>query len=120
MNVVRHQNQREPEDHREFQKPQKRAEHPAHFDQPPERPESKEESVDQAMPDQSVQGFVEYLSKKKPFIGGIFKNLELQMDGEKITLALDKNYTFIKEDMNLREEVRQHMKLFLAGRWALP
>jgi hypothetical protein len=113
------QNQREPEDYREFQKPQKREDHREHFDQLPEKPESKEESVDQTIPDQSVQGFIDYLSKKKPFIGSIFKNLDLQIDDEKITVAIDKNYTFIKEDTNLREEVRQHMKLFFGREMGL-
>jgi DNA polymerase III subunit gamma/tau len=106
---------RRPEEHREYrepQRPQEREKHLERLDQPPELPESKEGNVDQITHGTDVQGFIEFLSKKKPFIGSILKNLDLHMDGESITVAIDKNYSFIKDDMNLREEVKQHMKLF--------
>ena len=106
------QSQHEPEGHHESRKPQRAEEYREYSDQPSMKTVDREESVDQAMPDQGVRGFIDYLSKKKPFIASILKNLDLQIDGEKITVAIDKNYGFIKEDMNLKEEVRQHMKLF--------
>ncbi len=103
------QKARPPEAHHTPHVPDESAEYDDYFDQPAE---SEESYTVRAAPDTGMQGFVEYLSKKKPFIGSIFKNLDLQMDDEKITVGVDKNYAFIKEDTNLKEEVRQHMKAF--------
>ena len=53
-------------------------------------------------------GFVEYLKKKKPFVGGIFESMELKMEGEGIILALDKKYsTFVKNEL---EEIKKLLK----------
>ena len=55
-----------------------------------------------------AEGFVEYLKKKKPFIGGIFESMELKMEGEGITLALDKKYsTFVKNEL---EDIKKLLK----------
>jgi len=59
-----------------------------------------------------VQGFVEYLRKKKPFIGSILENLDLKIENENIVISLNKNYAFIKKDMNMKEEIKQHLKMF--------
>jgi DNA polymerase III subunit gamma/tau len=83
-----------------------------HFDPTPEHSQSGSGCADHTGHGGDARDFIEFLSKKKPFIGSIFKNLDLQIDEEKITVAIDKNYTFIKDDLNLREEVRQHMKQF--------
>ena len=55
-----------------------------------------------------AEGFVEYLKKKKPFVGGIFGSMELKMEGEGITLALDKKYsTFVKNEL---EDIKKLLK----------
>lgn len=53
-------------------------------------------------------GFVEYLKKKKPFVGGIFEAMDLKMEGEGINLALDKKYsTFVKNEL---EDIKRLLK----------
>jgi DNA polymerase-3 subunit gamma/tau len=48
----------------------------------------------------NAEGFVEYLKKKKPFVGGIFESMDLKMEGESIALSLDKKYsTFVKNEL---------------------
>jgi DNA polymerase-3 subunit gamma/tau len=54
-----------------------------------EEPVHKEEPVCEVQPQGNIQGFVEFLRKKKPFIGSIVKN-----------------------DLNLKEEIKQHLKMF--------
>lgn len=61
---------------------------------------------------QDIKGFIEYLRNKKPFIGSILGNLDLKIENESIIISLDKNYAFIKNDMNLKEEIKQHLKVF--------
>jgi DNA polymerase-3 subunit gamma/tau len=64
-----------------------------------------------------AEGFVEYLKKKKPFIGGIFESMELKMEGEGITLALDKKYsTFVKNEL---EEIKKLLKEYFGKEMAL-
>jgi DNA polymerase III subunit gamma/tau len=63
-------------------------------------------------PQGDLRGFVEYLRKKKPFVGSILENLDLKIENEKIVISLDKNYSFVKNDMNLKEEIKQHLKMF--------
>jgi hypothetical protein len=93
-----------------------KAAHPTPFIER-ERPSAdvvKEETVKQettpplapSVPD--AEGFVEYLKKKKPFVGGIFESMELKMEGEGITLALDKKYsTFVKNEL---EDIKKLLK----------
>ncbi len=73
---------------------------------------NNEGQVRETQPQGDVQGFVEYLRKKKPFIGSILENLELTIENENIVISLNKNYSFIKKDMNLKEEIKQHLKMF--------
>jgi DNA polymerase-3 subunit gamma/tau len=62
-------------------------------------------------------GFVEYLKKKKPFVGGIFESMELKMEGEGITLALDKKYsTFVKNEL---EDIKKLLKEYFGREIAL-
>jgi hypothetical protein len=72
----------------------------------------KEGQASETQPQGDIQGFVEYLRKKKPFIGSILENLELKIENENIVISLNKNYSFIKKDMNLKEEIKQHLKMF--------
>jgi DNA polymerase-3 subunit gamma/tau len=53
-------------------------------------------------------GFIEYLKKKKPFVGGIFESMELKMEGEGIVLSLDKKYsTFVNREL---EDINKLLK----------
>lgn len=42
-----------------------------------------------------AKGFIEYVKKKKPFIGGVFENLEVQVEQNNFVVFLDKLYTGI-------------------------
>ena len=83
-------------------------EHHEHFEQS----DLKEEHAHEAASGTDIQGFIEYLKKKKPFISSIFENLDLSIEEGSIIVLLDKKYTFIKEDMNLKDEIKQHLKTF--------
>ncbi|MCX5806115.1 MAG: DNA polymerase III subunit gamma/tau [Proteobacteria bacterium] len=72
----------------------------------------KEEHNYETKPQGDLQDFVEYLRKKKPFIGSILENLDLKIEDENIIISLDKKYAFVKNDMNLKEEIKQHLKVF--------
>ena len=64
-----------------------------------------------------AEGFVEYLKKKKPFVGGIFESMELKMEGEGITLALDKKYsTFVKNEL---EDIKKLLKEYFGKEMVL-
>jgi DNA polymerase III subunit gamma/tau len=64
----------------------------------------------------SAEGFVGYLKKKKPFVGGIFESMELEMEGEGIKLALDKKYsTFVKNEL---DEIKQLLKEYFGKEMA--
>jgi DNA polymerase III gamma/tau subunit len=93
-----------------------KAEHPAeHASEEHERRKEharEEGQAHETQPVADIQGFVEYLRKKKPFIGSILENLDLKIENERIIVLLDKNYTFVKNDMNLKEEIKQHLKVY--------
>ncbi|NLT23449.1 MAG: DNA polymerase III subunit gamma/tau [Syntrophorhabdus sp.] len=53
----------------------------------------------------SVHGFVEYLKKKKPFLGSMFDSCECSIDGDDLVVLVDRKYgNFIKSEF---EEVRR-------------
>jgi DNA polymerase III subunit gamma/tau len=65
----------------------------------------------------SAEGFVEYLKKKKPFVGGIFESMDLKMEGEGIALALDKKYsTFVKNEL---EDIKKLLKEYFGKEMAI-
>jgi DNA polymerase III delta' subunit len=65
----------------------------------------------------SAEGFIQYLKKKKPFVGGIFESMELKMEGEGITLELDKKYsTFVKNEL---EDIRKLLKEYFGKEMVL-
>ncbi|OPY76348.1 MAG: DNA polymerase III subunit tau [Syntrophorhabdus sp. PtaU1.Bin058] len=43
----------------------------------------------------NAKGFVEYVKKKKPFIGGVFENLQVQVEQDSFIIFLDKRYSSI-------------------------
>jgi DNA polymerase-3 subunit gamma/tau len=78
----------------------------------------KQETVPPSAPSvPDAVGFVEYLKKKKPFVGGIFESMELKMEGEGITLALDKKYsTFVKNEL---EDIKKLLKEYFGKEMVL-
>ena len=54
---------------------------------------------------ESVRGFLEYLKKRKPFLGSMFDSCECSVDGDDLVVLVDKKYgNFIKSEL---EEVRR-------------
>jgi DNA polymerase-3 subunit gamma/tau len=105
--------------HKEQQRVYKTAQNKAEKTEQPAEHESeehghREEPVYEAQPQVQgdMQGFVEFLRKKKPFIGSILENLDLKIEDGNIIISLDKKYAFVKSDMNLKEEIKQHLKMF--------
>jgi hypothetical protein len=77
----------------------------------------QETAVTSADSGPDAEGFVEYLKKKKPFVGGIFESMELKMEGEGITLALDKKYsTFVKNEL---DDIKKLLKEYFGKEIAL-
>lgn len=67
--------------------------------------------------DPDAEGFVEYLKKKKPFIGGIFESMELKVEGDGVTLNLDRKYsTFVKNEL---EEIKRLLKEYFGKEMAI-
>ena len=60
---------------------------------------SRNEPAAGPRPSQDVHGFVEYLKKKKPFLGSMFESCECMLEGEDLIVLVDKKYsTFIKNE----------------------
>ncbi|MCX8021720.1 MAG: DNA polymerase III subunit gamma/tau [Syntrophorhabdaceae bacterium] len=59
-----------------------------------------------------VEGFIEYLKAKKPFIGNIFQNLDVSIEGDIIKVKLDKKYKFIKDDPSTKEKAKEISREF--------
>jgi len=54
---------------------------------------------------EDVHGFVEYLKKKKPFLGGMFDSCECTVEGDDLIVLIDKKYgNFIKSEF---EEIKK-------------
>ncbi len=48
---------------------------------------------------EDVHGFVEFLKKKKPFLGSMFDSCECLLEGEEFIVLIDKKYgNFIKSE----------------------
>ena len=61
--------------------------------------------VDHRPAGEGVHGFVEYLRKKKPFLGGMFDSCECVLEGDDFTVLIDKKYSnFIKSEF---EEIKK-------------
>jgi len=59
-----------------------------------------------------VNGFIQFLKTKKPFISSILENLAIEMENERVTIFLDSTYGFIKGDVRLKEEIQQYLNEF--------
>lgn len=79
---------------------------------PPAADQEKKETVsDEAGPShpdatrQDTHGFVEYLKKKKPFLGGMFDSCDCNIEGDNFIVLVDKKYgNFIKSEL---EEIKR-------------
>jgi len=66
-----------------------------------------------------LKGFIEYLKQKKPFISSILQSLDIVIEGGNIVVSLDKNYSFIRDDVSLKDDIRQHSKAFFGEEMGL-
>jgi len=97
---------------------------------PPQKERPREETVkEEALKEETVtppggtepdiEGFVEYVKKKKPFVGGIFESMEMRIENDGIVLNLDKKYgTFVNNELAdiktlLREYFGKEMALVM-------
>lgn len=55
-----------------------------------------------------LKGFISYIKEKKPFLGSMFENLNVELEEDTIVVFLDGNYTFIKDDKNKKDEIKKH------------
>jgi DNA polymerase-3 subunit gamma/tau len=62
--------------------------------------------------ERNVDGFIEYLKEKKPFVGNIFANLTVKMNDDDLIVFTDKNSTLITDDVSHKEEIRELLKEF--------
>ncbi len=59
---------------------------------------------------QDTRGFVEFLKKKKPFLGGMFDSCECSIEGDDFIVIVDKRYSnFIKSEL---EEIKRLTNVF--------
>lgn len=56
------------------------------------------------------EGFVDYLKKKKPFVGGILESMECRIENDTMTLGVDKKYaSFVRNEMDeIRNLLREY------------
>jgi len=64
-----------------------------------------------------AKGFVEYVKKKKPFIGGVFENLQVQVEQDSFVIFLDKRYTGIIKTEG--DEIKRLLKEFFGRDMAI-
>ena len=65
----------------------------------------------------NAKGFVEYVKKKKPFIGGVFENLQVQVEQDSFVIFPDKQYTGIIK--NEGDEIKRLLKEFFGRDMAI-
>ena len=59
-----------------------------------------------------LKGFLAFMKQKKPFISSILQSLEMKMEGNSIMVFIDRSYSFIKDDNNLKDDIRQYSRVF--------
>lgn len=68
-------------------------------------PPTTDRGMDGPRRQEDVHGFVEYLKKKKPFLGSMFDSSECSVEGDNFIVLIDKKYgNFIKSEF---EEIRK-------------
>jgi len=59
-----------------------------------------------------LKGFINYMKDKRPFISAVFEALDVTIEDDRVNLILDKNYSFIKDDKNIRDEIEGYLNSF--------
>lgn len=54
-----------------------------------------------------LKSFKRFIKERKPFVGSIFEHLEVKLEEDKITIMLDGDYNFIKDDKNIKEDIKK-------------
>lgn len=72
------------------------------LEEPPARPSSQ--------PD--LDGFIQVIKKKMPLIGSILQENEIKVEGKNVIFLLNKNFNFIKNDNAMKEDLKEHLKMF--------
>jgi len=60
--------------------------------------------------DPDAHAFIEHLKKSKPFVGGIFESSEVLVEGDSVSVSLDKRYTgFVKNELeNIKKLLKEY------------
>jgi len=66
-----------------------------------------------------IKGFIEYMKDKRPFISAIFESLDVNVDGNNVYIMLDENYSFIKGDKNMTDEIERYLSSFFNKKMVL-
>jgi DNA polymerase-3 subunit gamma/tau len=66
-----------------------------------------------------VKGFIEYLRKKKPMISSIFETLDIKIENSNVIVFLDRQYSFIKDDSGLKQEIKKYLREFFGKEMGL-
>jgi DNA polymerase III subunit gamma/tau len=56
--------------------------------------------------------FLEYLKAKSPFISSVLESLEVRVEDGKLIIVLDKQYSFVKQDANIINELKKRATQF--------
>jgi DNA polymerase-3 subunit gamma/tau len=59
-----------------------------------------------------AQGFVKYLLSRKPFVGSLFSNLEVRLEGDAYVVFMEKQKASMIDDGSQKEEIRELLKEF--------
>jgi DNA polymerase III subunit gamma/tau len=59
-----------------------------------------------------ARGFIEYLKRKKPFMGSLFDLLESKVENNSLVVFLDTKHGYIREDGEQREEIKRYLREF--------
>jgi len=63
--------------------------------------------------------FLEYLRAKSPFISSVLESLEVRVEDGKLIILLDKQYSFVKQDSNIINELKKRAAQFFGKEVAL-
>ncbi|MCX8111208.1 MAG: DNA polymerase III subunit gamma/tau [Syntrophorhabdaceae bacterium] len=66
-----------------------------------------------------IKGFIEYMRDKRPFISAIFETLDVKVDDNTVHMMLDENYSFIKTDKNIIDEIERYLSSFFNKKMAI-
>ncbi len=95
-------------------------------DEAPEKTASEEPKKEESFTEErapvsahqpDIHGFIEYLKKSKPFVGGIFESSEMIIEDDSASLSLDKKYAaFVKNEL---EDIKKLLREYFGKEMAL-